>query len=201
MAKKGDYERYKSYYDEYRKKNAKKIAEKRRLRLENKEPNKKCKVCKKNFFSYDSLSKFCSRTCFDEDMKKSRTGKSNPAYRNGMYCRGAKQDRKKGGVHDHRGFDPIRKVVKNDIIKKYGYLCCEYCGATNSLSFELHHIIFRSEAPNHKNLHHRKNALYLCVRCHNIFHKHKFTRDQIVKERKLYELFPEYPKLRPAKKI
>ena len=55
--------------------------------------------------------------------------------------------------------------------------------------FETHHIIYRSEKPNHEHLHSSNNLILLCVLCHNYFHKSKQTRVELVKERKLNEMF------------
>lgn len=158
--------------------------------------NKSCKTCSKDFKPYTTLSKFCSEKCrinhqkskrkfnwSDEKVKKI-TGKNNPAYRNGKYCRATK----KSNV-GQRLFDKNKKIVKNKIIEDYGYLKCEHCGVNNSLRFEAHHIIYRSEKPNHKHLHCTENILILCIKCHNNYHKNKGLRNKIVKDRGLNNLF------------
>jgi|TARA_Y100000310_G_scaffold125845_1_gene124587 predicted HNH restriction endonuclease len=80
---------------------------------------------------------------------------------------------------------------KKDFIKKHEYLFCEFCtvNANGTPRFETHHIVYASEAPNHENLHHKRNLILLCCRCHKYFHASKKNRDTLVKERKLEELF------------
>ena len=81
------------------------------------------------------------------------------------------------------------KRIKEEQIEQYGYPFCQNCmRSTNNL--EGHHIIWRSEKPNHKNLHKKENIILCCRTCHDEFHAHKHkAREIIVKERKLDELF------------
>jgi len=79
-------------------------------------------------------------------------------------------------------------------IEKKGYLGfdeypCECCGRTSGTIFDLHHIIFRSERPYHKKLHHIDNILYVCRYCHDKFHRDPFFRNDIVRKRKLDKIF------------
>jgi len=155
---------------------------------------KKCKHCGKTFEPYTSLDKFCSANCRIENQKSRRSkswvntgkiiGDKNPAYRNGNYVRG----RKKISVGE-RIFIKNNKEIKRSMINDVGYLYCEYCGTNNSLRFESHHIIYRSEKPLHGHLHDKENILITCIRCHNELHKHKEMRNAIVKERALNEIF------------
>jgi 5-methylcytosine-specific restriction endonuclease McrA len=145
-----------------------------------------CFNCKKTYIGYKS--KFCSKKCMYESSKKTRLGKNNPAYRNGNYCGKKIGTRQTGGR--------ACKKYRKDFIEKNGYLFCEICKTSSSLRFEVHHLIFRSEAPNHKNLHKEPNLILTCIACHNKLHKKKSNRDKIVKERELYKLFPETPKLK-----
>lgn len=82
--------------------------------------------------------------------------------------------------------------VRESVLDKFGYLCCQLCGASHSFSWETHHIVYRSEAPKHKNIHNEANLLFCCTKCHTFLHKKKSNRDELVKERRLYLLFPEY---------
>lgn len=54
-----------------------------------------------------------------------------------------------------------------------------------------HHIVYRSEAPKHENLHNKRNVIKLCNECHSNYHNRKDNRKHLVIERKLWELFPE----------
>jgi DNA-directed RNA polymerase subunit RPC12/RpoP len=79
-------------------------------------------------------------------------------------------------------------------LRKYWYVKCQHCSISNSLRRENHHLIFRSEAPKHKNIHNIRNILFVCIKCHNEFHKNNSIRKQYIIDRKLWELFPEYVK-------
>lgn len=129
------------------------------------------------------------RDCLNKRLKK-RTGKNNPSYRNGDYQKGVKTGNRNTGNKQCAKY-------KEDFIEKHGYIFCEKCKISNSPRFEVHHIIFRSEAPNHRNLHHKDNLILCCIQCHNDFHKKKSNRNEIVKERELWKLFPELLYLRP----
>tara|TARA_R110000764_G_scaffold45939_2_gene103207 strand:+ start:570 stop:1193 length:624 start_codon:yes stop_codon:yes gene_type:complete len=158
--------------------------------------NKKCKHCEKEFKPYTTLTKFCSAKCRCDNMKSKRssnwsedkikniTGKKNPAYRNGMYCKGVN----KTDV-GQKEFLRNSKAIKKEMIDDFGYIHCQDCGVNNSLRFETHHIIFRSEKPLHENLHKKDNLILLCISCHNKYHKIKGTRNRLVESRKLNILF------------
>ncbi len=167
------------------------------LRKRSKKPlTKICKHCDVEFKPYNSLDKFCSANCRIENMKskrlqnrrwsdqsiKNRMGKKNPGYRNGNYVRGVKRI-------SSRVFENIIKSIKESMIDDVGYIYCQHCDTSNSLKFEGHHIIYKSEKPKHKDLHDKRNAILLCIQCHNEFHKHKGMRNEIVNDRKLNELF------------
>jgi len=155
-----------------------------------------CKYCNKEYSPYSSINKYCSAECRINNEKSKRTknwstekansikGENNPAYRNGNYCR----SKKKTNI-GQRLFERNRDKLKINIIEEYGYLHCQYCNISNSLRWETHHIIFRSEKPLHKYLHYPTNLVLLCIRCHNEFHKHKGLRNDIVKSRQLNKLF------------
>lgn len=157
---------------------------------------KKCKLCNTEFKPYTSLDKFCSANCRIESMKskrdqrrrwnkdsvKKRHGKNNPGYRNGNYVRGKKRE-------FSRVFQNNVNALKAEMIKDVGYVYCQYCLTSQSLRFEGHHIIYRSEKPGHKHLHSKENTILLCIKCHNIFHKCKGNRNDIVEERGLDKLF------------
>jgi len=84
-----------------------------------------------------------------------------------------------------------------DFVDRYGYLYCERCGCNGSDPDNPldppHHIIYRSEARKHKNLHNKKNLILLCRNCHNWFHAKKNRRTYLVIERGLQKLFPNLP--------
>jgi len=55
--------------------------------------------------------------------------------------------------------------------------------------FSTHHIVFRSEKPNHPEMNNPANLIFLCHNCHEGFHNDKRSRNYLVKERGLQELF------------
>lgn len=158
--------------------------------------NKECKFCKKSFKPYTTLDKFCSAKCrvdkkkskrsynWSEESVKKITGKKNPAYRNGMYCKSNNKT-----AIGQKEFIRNSKEIKQEIINDFGYIHCQDCKTNNSLRFETHHIIYRSEKPLHENLHKKENLIVLCIKCHNEYHKHKSKRNDLVKNRELNILF------------
>ena len=158
--------------------------------------NKNCFFCKKSFKPYTTLDKFCSLECRVNNQKSKRnsnwstekakniTGENNPAYRNGMYCR-----KNKKSFKGERDFLRNAKEIKQGLINDYGYIHCENCKSSDSLRFETHHIIFRSEKPLHEHLHKKDNLIVLCIKCHNAYHKSKGKRNELVVERGLNKLF------------
>lgn len=166
-----------------------------RVKNSKKPKPKKCKLCSSEFQPYNSLDKFCSTTCRINNMKSKRkytrpnaaikvTGENNPCYRNGMYARSAKKS-----MVGNRLFMKNRDELKQEIIERDGFISCQHCSTSQTYQWETHHIIYRSEKPKHPHLHDKVNLIVLCMKCHNEFHKNKGTRDSIVIERKLNELF------------
>ena len=175
----------------------KKCKDKVAQELRSKKPKTKtCSHCNCEFTPYTSLDKFCSANCRVENQKSKRSrrwnpestakivGQNNPAYRNGMYARETTKT-----AEGNRLFLRNRNELKQDIIDMYGYLFCEHCKTTNTSRFETHHIVYRSEKPNHKHLHDKRNLIVLCITCHNEYHKSKLMREHLVKERGLIDLF------------
>lgn len=147
----------------------------------------KCIVCLKDFKSHTKKSLYCSRDCFYKNSKQERIGEGNPSFRNGFYVKTAN---KTIIYHKEREFTCIKHELQRNMIDKKGYIYCEHCGVTNSLKFENHHLIFRSEKPKHDNLHNIRNIIHLCIVCHNNFHKDKHKmREKYIEERNLIELF------------
>jgi hypothetical protein len=156
---------------------------------------KNCKTCQGEFVPYTSLDKFCGFLCRVQNQKASRKynwspekvekrkGINNPAYKNGGRCLGVKQDNAGDKLYRKN-----RDAYKEEIINEKGYICCEKCGR-NDGRIETHHIVYRSEKPNHEHLHSKENLIFVCVLCHNWFHKAKGNRNELVQERKLNLLF------------
>jgi len=75
----------------------------------------------------------------------------------------------------------------------YGFLFCEACGRNENGAWrlELHHIVYKSEAPYHKELENHRNKVLLCSRCHHekAHGAKKEFRKHLVISRGLEELF------------
>jgi hypothetical protein len=164
----------------------------------NKPKLKTCQYCSNEFTPYTSLDKYCSANCRVENMKSKRSrrwskestqkriGKNNPSFKSGMYARDNKRT-----DNGQKEYLRIRNEMRSNMILQHGYLFCENCKTNQTYQWEMHHIIFRSEKPNHEHLHNSKNLINLCIKCHNWFHQNKSNRNKIVEDRKLYELFGE----------
>jgi len=88
-----------------------------------------------------------------------------------------------------------RKELIDEMMNEYGYLFCQKrgCGTSRAFKFEVHHIVFRSEVPEHPQLHSKKNLIIVCSACHNqksnSFHNKKDERNYLVLERGLDKIF------------
>lgn len=149
---------------------------------------KKCVFCEKEFKTYAKIVVNCSDECYRKGMSENRKWESNPAFRNWVY---SKQSNQKVSVHQfkEKEFQKVCKEIDSEMLEEHWYRFCEFCLVNNSLRWEHHHIVFRSEKPRHEFLHNRENIINLCIMCHNDFHKNKWKRNQIVKDRKLNLLF------------
>lgn len=151
-----------------------------------------CIECWKQFKSTSKRQKYCWRWCLSIVTKRERIWDKNPAYRNWMYSYWAKSRKelmKTTAWYWQHEFARVCKKIRDEQIDDKWYYYCEHCWTSESLRWENHHIVFRSEKPKHKNLHNRRNILRVCIKCHNEFHKHKSIRRKYIIERKLWELF------------
>jgi len=148
---------------------------------------KNCKECWKEFKTYSNNILLCWKGCQIIWLKRDRMWENNPAYRNWVY----KKWWEKINIHQfkEKTFTKVCKEMNEEMMNKYWYRFCEYCWINNSLRWEHHHIVFRSEKPRHEFLHDKKNIIHVCIKCHNQFHKNKSIRDNLVKERWLDKLF------------
>lgn len=145
----------------------------------------KCITCWNNFLWYSKKWKHCSKKCQIISLKENRIWENNPSFRNWWYSLWNKKN------HQFKDYF-FRKTCKEydkEMLNKFWYKFCENCSINNSLRWEHHHIIFRSEKPRHEYLHDKRNIIHLCIKCHNMFHKDKSIRIPLIMERKLNELF------------
>ena len=169
---------------------------------------KNCQICKSEFTPYTSLDKFCSANCRVENMKSQRTrrwnkestekrfGENNPSFKSGMYTR----DNRKS-EEGQKQYLRTRNEMREEMMKFAGHLFCERCGTQETYQWEMHHLVYRSEKPNHEFLHDKRNLINLCMKCHNWFHQSKGNRDWWVERRKLWELFGEDIRDKSYKKL
>lgn len=78
--------------------------------------------------------------------------------------------------------------IRLDQFNYFGYSFCEQCGITTK-NLDVHHIVFRSEKPDHPMIHNERNLILVCRKCHNRFHDHKGFRNDLVLKRSLNDLF------------
>lgn len=86
-------------------------------------------------------------------------------------------------------------------LEEYGHIHClnEECESPNQTPHSPHHIVARSKAPRHTEIHNHLNLIMLCQVCHDKFHhgnKKDFEQsrrwtDQWKEERGLNKLFEE----------
>lgn len=145
---------------------------------------------------------YCS-SCWDEFIQKTESHSTCPKKE----CRHKFAEWKRYSKH-HIAQDEMHKriannknsertrttVVKTAIIHEmkaeYGYILCQRCNI-QTREIELHHIAYRSEVPWHPQKHSKANSILCCHDCHEFFHKKKSNRNYLVKERILWEVFPE----------
>lgn len=86
---------------------------------------------------------------------------------------------------------PISALVnyRRDFLFDNGYMYCEHCGRSDGYYYEVHHIFYRSEKPNHSNLHHYDNLILVCKKCHLWLHEQKNRRESLNKYKESKELF------------
>lgn len=78
---------------------------------------------------------------------------------------------------------------KEKFVNENGYPYCEICGRSDCFNYHIHHIVYRSEVPKHKELNNNKNLILLCENCHYKLHADKKLRINLVKKRGLSNLF------------
>ena len=141
--------------------------------------------CNNLFYPYRTIDKYCSAKCALPSYKPpKKTPLKKPT----------KPISKKPTIKRsefEKEFTSIKRKLITQIIKQYGVVCCEKCFTQHSIAFSIHHIVFRSEKPNHKNLNHANNLIHLCYKCHDSFHSNKKSRNYLIKERNLISLFKD----------
>lgn len=133
---------------------------------------KNCRVCGIEFKQYKSTDKYCSFSCQSKDAKPKKVSSQVLRRIDGMKL-----------------FLRNKSALKMEQIKSKGYNYCEQCGLKNPYFLDAHHIVFRSERPNHANLHDKINIILLCRLCHDQFHAIKETRNPILEQRNLKSIF------------
>lgn len=173
--------KYLSYKKDYEKHKERCIGNAKKPRY-----TKECDFCNKEFRTYSKIIITCSDKCYRERMARNRLWEWNPSYRNWAYT---KESDKKIHKKWDRLFQKMCREMNEQMIEKYWYRFCECCWVNQSLRWEHHHIVFRSEKPGHEFLHSKENTIHLCIKCHNEYHKNKSKRDSLMKERWLDKIF------------
>ena len=76
------------------------------------------------------------------------------------------------------------RKYKEKFFDKYGFLFCESCKVSNSMLFEVHHILSAGQFPKHPELHNDMNLILLCGNCHDGFHLKIKGREQEFRDKK-----------------
>ena len=99
----------------------------------------------------------------------------------------------KGKLSDNEYKKNRQIVIDNMLNNRPWHLFCQKCKrSVIDGHFHVHHIIYRSEAPYHENLHNPLNLIICCNSCHDVFHgKKREEREYLIIERGLRELFPD----------
>lgn len=142
-----------------------------------------CKICWSEFFPNTNTQETCKnkdcRSKFSIQKKKIRNSELLKIRR--------KKDIAKRKV-EWQKTDIIKRSIFWDMIHEKWYTYCEEC-LKKSTSLELHHIVKRSEVPNHPKKHSKINSLILCRSCHELYHKDSKIRNKLIISRKLWEYF------------
>lgn len=148
-----------------------------------------CKGCSAKFSGHGLYqTNYCTKDCQYKHYKEKRTGKGNPNYRGGIWAVGGIYHKGSKAAQIH-SMACARK--KKEFLKVHDYLFCEVCKISNTMVFDAHHIVFASEKPGHKHLHNSKNLIVVCRNCHLAFHRSKKSRNSLLAERGLVELFKD----------
>lgn len=147
--------------------------------------NKNCVVCKEEYETLFSQSKFCSIECKKENDK--------------LYHRERHKTKRAMAKIEVVPIDTeytqlLRKKLDiiERMVKTKWHVYCELC-TRSDLELKHHHIIQISEAPRHENLNHPKNIIMLCTLCRRSMNIHKDEkRKKLVEKRGLKQLFPNY---------
>ena len=125
--------------------------------------------CGQEFKQFNSLTKYCSSPCY---------------YKEEGYQEAIKSDRA-----IPRKYTKNRQIIIEKNKNKFGQLTCESCFTDKGGIFETHHIVYRSRKPKHEHIHHERNLILVCRKCHNFYHEKKGNGQHLIYERNLTELF------------
>ncbi len=153
---------------------------------------KKCSNpnCDYTFVQFKTTDKYCSVDCaklFYKPLKRTPLLKKPYVLKKTPLNKKPSSSKKKFEAQ----FSKMKLSIVEKVIKETGGIKCEKCFTNKSIQFSTHHIVFRSEKPNHSELNNIKNLIYLCYECHNSFHNDKKSRNYLIKERDLETLFGE----------
>lgn len=160
----------------YRERNREKLLKKQKEYFKS-GPERLCKHCGKPFKSPLKKRMFCGKFCQYEFWRANgiRKRQNNPAWKNGSH-----QQTYRRIFLEHCGKEGIDLEVEP----------CQLCGKINQPAYDIHHIVFRSEAPKHPALNTPINLIWVCRSCHNYLHRSKRqNRKILVDQRGLEKIF------------
>jgi hypothetical protein len=123
----------------------------------------RCKRCNNIFTKQYFSQKYCSKKCYLSGYKK----------RTYILTR------------LNQSIERINQRLVNEKWHKF----CEFCNKIHTEGYVIHHIVFRSEKPKHKEIHNIDNLLLVWIDCHTKLHNQKNIRNPIVVDRNLIKLF------------
>lgn len=165
-----------------------------------KQNEKDCVICGNSFKQYTTLDRYCSVRCSNlgvdsptyEKMKKRRVAPKSKALGKAKVIKIKRKTIPRYNVKSRTSenmFTRRKTTIRKRLNNEKGYLYCECCGRTQTARWEIHHIIYRSEKPNHLEIHSFLNLIHLAQECHIEFHEKKGRRNELVRQRGLDLLF------------
>lgn len=149
---------------------------------------KKCKECWTEFVQLNTIQKYCSYQCTSKNSKSPKPIVYKPKIIKPKKEKSDMVSSRKRVKTDWWSFAYNSSKIAKDQKKKYWYTFCEVC-IRSDLPQETHHLVYRSEVPNHTHLNNIRNLIRVCKCCHDKFHEYKPMRLQYIESRGLVELF------------
>lgn len=142
------------------------------------------KKCTRLFKPFTSLQKYCSGKCKQTEAIKPKKARERKFE--------APAKRKTENAKANNLFERNKKEMRETQKEVHGHNFCQRCKRADK-QLSNHHIVYRSEKPNHPNLHDIINQIIVCDfysgSCHDWYHAKKSNRNELVVERGLDIIF------------